>query len=408
MKLIKHLLFFLILISCKENHQYISMIKKDVEVLSHDSLMGRETGTEGERIAAEYIKKRFIELDINPINENGYFQKFTFNKSINPHQNASFTNQLNDSSTTGTNVIGYIDNMSENTIVIGAHFDHLGYGGTNSLYRDKEKQIHNGADDNASGTALVLDLASKLKISNKENNYLFIAFSGEEIGILGSNFFTKNSPVPVEKYNYMINMDMVGRLDADSTLAVFGVGTSPLFKQVLNSSNSSFKLTLKDSGIGPSDHTSFYTNDIPVLHFFTGQHEDYHKPSDDYEKINFEGMEKISSYIYDIISQLNNQGKLKFKKTINESEQAPRFNVTLGVIPDYLFDGVGMKIDGVSESRPAQKAGMLKGDIVVKMGNHKVNNMMDYMKALSKFEKGEKTIVIIEREKKKIEKNVIF
>ena len=384
------------------------MIKKDVEVLSHDSLMGRETGTEGERIAAEYIKKRFIELDINPINENGYFQKFTFNKSINPHQNASFTNQLNDSSTTGTNVIGYIDNMSENTIVIGAHFDHLGYGGTNSLYRDKEKQIHNGADDNASGTALVLDLASKLKISNKENNYLFIAFSGEEIGILGSNFFTKNSPVPVEKYNYMINMDMVGRLDADSTLAVFGVGTSPLFKHVLNSSNSSFKLTLKDSGIGPSDHTSFYTNDIPVLHFFTGQHEDYHKPSDDYEKINFKGMEKISSYIYDIISQLNNQGKLKFKKTINESEQAPRFNVTLGVIPDYLFDGVGMKIDGVSESRPAQKAGMLKGDIVVKMGNHKVNNMMDYMKALSKFEKGEKTIVIIEREKKKIEKNVIF
>ncbi len=408
MKLIKHLLFFVIILSCQEKHEHLSMIRKDVQVLSHDSLMGRETGTEGERIAAEYIKKRFVDLNISPVNENGYFQKFTFNKTKNPHQNTSFTNQLNDSSVTGTNVIGYIDNLSENTIVIGAHYDHLGYGGTNSLYRDKKNQIHNGADDNASGTALVLDLASKLKTSNRENNYLFIAFSGEEIGILGSNFFTKNSPIPTEKYNYMINMDMVGRLDADSTLAVFGVGTSPLFKQVLNSSNSSFKLTLKDSGIGPSDHTSFYTNDIPVLHFFTGQHKDYHKPSDDYEKINFPGMEKISSFIYDIISQLNNQGKLKFKKTVNESEQAPRFNVTLGVIPDYLFDGIGMKIDGVSENRPAQKAGMAKGDVVIKMGDHQVNNMMDYMTALSKFEKGQEAIVLIERDKTKIEKKVIF
>ena len=408
MKVIKHLLFFLIVLSCQEKHEHLSMIRKDVQVLSHDSLMGRETGTEGERIAAEYIKKRFVDLNIRPFDENGYFQKFTFNKTKNPHQNANFTNQLNDSSVTGTNVIGYIDNMSENTIVIGAHYDHLGYGGTNSLYRDKKNQIHNGADDNASGTALVLDLASKLKTSNRENNYLFIAFSGEEIGILGSNFFTKNSPILTEKYNYMINMDMVGRLDADSTLAVFGVGTSPLFKQVLTSSNSSFKLTLKDSGIGPSDHTSFYTNDIPVLHFFTGQHKDYHKPSDDYEKINFPGMEKISSFIYDIISQLNNQGKLKFKKTVNESEQAPRFSVTLGVIPDYLFDGIGMKIDGVSENRPAQKSGMAKGDVVIKMGDHQVNNMMDYMKALSKFEKGQEAIVLIERDKKKIEKKVIF
>ena len=179
MKLIKHLLFFLIVLSCQEKHEHLSMIRKDVQVLSHDSLMGRETGTEGERIAAEYIKKRFVDLNIRPFDENGYFQKFTFNKTKNPHQNANFTNQLNDSSVTGTNVIGYIDNMSENTIVIGAHYDHLGYGGTNSLYRDKKNQIHNGADDNASGTALVLDLASKLKTSNRENNYLFIAFSGE-------------------------------------------------------------------------------------------------------------------------------------------------------------------------------------------------------------------------------------
>ena len=206
----------------------------------------------------------------------------------------------------------------------------------------------------------------------------------------------------------MINMDMVGRLKQDSTLAVYGVGTSPMFKQVLKSHNDRFKLVQKESGIGPSDHTSFYLADIPVLHFFTGQHEDYHKPSDDSEKLNYAGMETISNYLYNIISDLNDNDKLAFRTTKNESEEVPRFKVGLGVIPDYLFDGKGMRIDGVSEDKPAKKAGLIKGDIVIKLGDSLVTDMMSYMKALSTYDEGDTTKVIVDRDGKSLEFNLQF
>ena len=305
-------------------------------------------------------------------------------------------------------MIGYIDNQAENTIIIGAHFDHLGYGGEGSLFRDSIKAVHNGADDNASGTAVMIDLARKLKDKNKSNNYLFMAFSGEEMGLLGSNYFVKNPTINTKAVSYMINMDMVGRLKQDSTLAVYGTGTSPMFKQVLKAHNDKFKLIENESGVGPSDHTSFYLADIPVLHFFTGQHEDYHKPGDDSEKLNYAGMEKISSYIFDIISDLDDNGKLAFRKTKNESESTPRFKVGLGVIPDYLFDGKGMRIDGVSEGKPAQKAGLQKGDIVIQLGDSTVVNMMTYMRALSVFDKGDKTNVLVDRSGKKVKAEIQF
>ena len=227
-------------------------------------------------------------------------------------------------------MIGFIDNDVQNTVIIGAHFDHLGYGGDGSLYRDSIKAIHNGADDNASGTAVMIDLARRLKNKNTNNNYLFIAFSGEEMGLLGSNYFVKNPTINTKTVSYMINMDMVGRLKKDSALAVYGTGTSPMFKQVLNAHNNKFKLIENESGVGPSDHTSFYLADIPVLHFFTGQHEDYHKPGDDAEKLNYQGMETISDYIFDIISDLDDNGKLAFRKTKNESESHSKIQSWLG------------------------------------------------------------------------------
>ena len=408
MKLLKYLLFFILVVSCKQKPQYQNQIKDDVIFLSSDSLEGRETGTQGEIKAGEYIKKRFIKLGLQPLENNNYFQNFNFKPKTNPHQDISFSNQKNDSTITGKNIIGYIDNQVKNTIIIGAHYDHLGYGNENSLHRGEKNLIHNGADDNASGVAMMIDLASKLRIANKNNNYLFIAFSGEEIGLLGSNYYTKNAIIKMSNINYMINMDMVGRLNEDTTLAVYGLGTSPIFKQTINANNTKFKIIQKESGVGPSDHTSFYLNDIPVLHFFTGQHEDYHKPSDDYDKINFEGMNIISSYIFDIISDLNDNGKLSFTKTVNESEEVPRFKVSLGVIPDYLFDGEGMRIDGVTENRPAQIAGILKGDIVIQIGEYEVKNMMGYMKALSKFEKGNTTTVSVNREGDIMTKKITF
>lgn len=401
------LLFLLAFISCQNSSKDISKINEDVSFLADDNLEGRQTGTDGEKKAAAYIVKRFQEMEISPKGTNGFYQEFSFKPKTNPHEEVKFT-QNQDGTITGRNVLAYLDNKAATTVVIGAHYDHLGYGGEGSLYRDTIKAIHNGADDNASGTALMLDLARKLKGKNTNNNYLFMAFSGEEMGLLGSNYFVKNPSIDTKAVSYMINLDMVGKLKQDSTLAVYGVGTSPLFKQVLNAHNDKFKLVLSESGVGPSDHTSFYLADIPVLAFFTGQHEDYHKPSDDADKLNYEGMEKISSYIFDIITDLDDNGKLAFRKTKNESENTPRFRVGLGVVPDYLFDGKGMRIDGVSEGKPAQKAGLLKGDIVVQLGDSTVVDMMSYMRALSVFKKGDKTKAVINRSGKKVTKNIQF
>jgi hypothetical protein len=309
---------------------------------------------------------------------------------------------------TGNNVIGFINNNSLNTVVIGAHYDHLGFGDEGSLYSGNEIKIHNGADDNASGVSLVLDLAAKLIDENKNNNYLFIAFSGEEMGLLGSNFFVKNPTIDISSINYMINMDMVGRLNDENSLAIYGLGTSPIFKQTIKSNNNVFKIIENESGIGPSDHTSFYLQDIPVLHFFTGQHENYHKPSDDSDLINYKGLDLISNYIFSIISDLDDNGKLPFRKTKNESQESPRFKVSLGVIPDYLYDGKGMRIDGVSSGRPAEIAGFIKGDVITKLGEAKIDDMMSYMKALSKLKSGDLVKVEYKRDNKISSKNVTF
>jgi Zn-dependent M28 family amino/carboxypeptidase len=410
MKRLSLILLLITIFACKKETPYVpeNKMEADVKFLSDDKLEGRVTGSEGEKLAADYIAKRFEELGLQPKGNNGYYQEFTFKPKTDPHSQVSFTEANADSTITGRNVLGYLDNKAAQTIVIGAHYDHLGYneyGG--SLYRGEDKQIHNGADDNASGVAMMLNLAAKLKETNTSNNYLFMSFSGEEMGLLGSNYFVKNATIPVDSINYMINMDMVGRLK-DSTLAVYGVGTSPIFKQVLNAHNDGFKIKENESGVGPSDHTSFYLNDVPVLHFFTGQHEDYHKPTDDFDKLNYKGMNQVSDYIFNIITDLDDNGELAFRKTKNESDKTPRFTVTLGVVPDYMYDGKGMRIDGVSEEKPAQKAGLQKGDVVIQMGEHKVEDMMGYMKALSKFKKGDTTTVKVQRGNELIDAAVIF
>lgn len=415
----KKLIFLLVLVtilSCKNDSEtfvYKHNIQEDVAFLASDDLEGRQTGTEGGEKAAQYISNRFESLQLKPKGTEGYFQSFSFFPKTDPHKEVEFTTNA-DSTISGKNVIGYIDNNAKSTIVIGAHYDHLGYGGEGSLYREGDKAVHNGADDNASGVAVLLDLASRLQEKayyNKTkdlNNYLFIAFAGEEMGLLGSNYFSKNPTISKDSINYMINMDMVGRMKPDSTLAVYGVGTSPIFKQTLKSNNNNFKLIENESGVGPSDHTSFYLIDIPVLHFFTGQHEDYHKPGDDFDKLNYEGMDLVSDYIYSIISDLNDNGKLPFRTTKNESEETPRFKVGLGVVPDYLFDGKGMRIDGTREDTPAYASGLQKGDIVIKLGDSVITDMMSYMRALSVFDNGDETTIEVMRNDTIIKTSVKF
>lgn len=379
-------------------------LRVDVVYLSSDLLQGRETGSEGEELAANYIASRFAKLGLQPIGREGsWFHDFKFRYNPNPHEASG-------EERTGRNVAGWIDNGAPTTVIIGAHYDHLGMGMPGTSLYVGDPAVHNGADDNASGVAALLYLADHLKNSGaKKNNYLFLAFSGEELGLYGSKKFVENPPIDLKKANYMLNMDMVGRLNEEKVLAVNGAGTSPLWKETLDKiAIGGIKVKTTDSGIGPSDHTSFYLQDIPVLHFFTGQHADYHKPSDDSELINYEGLYDVSRFIARLVELLDDKGKIEFTKTKDEQQEAASFKVTLGVMPDYVFDGEGMRIDAVLDNRPAQKAGLEKGDVVIQLGEVKVKNIYDYMEGLSKFQKGEKTKVTVKRKNEIIEREVEF
>lgn len=381
-------------------------ITKNLSVLASDSLQGREVGTEGERMAAAYIAEALKERNVTPKGTEGFYQSFFVKDADNPHAQPS--SDSGEDGITGQNVVGFIDNPGNEIVVIGAHYDHLGMGDFSSLHRG-EKAVHNGADDNASGVVAMLHLAKVLGEKNLNRDVLFIGFSGEEKGLWGSNYFAKNPTIDLSMVNFMINMDMVGRLDESKGLAIHGVGTSPQWNNLIDRANTDSLKTIKSqSGVGPSDHTSFYLQDIPILHFFTGQHEDYHKPGDDVEKVNIEGIIKVASIIEQLILNSDGDKKLEFSKTKDESNITPRFTVTLGVVPDYLFDGEGMRIDGVSEDKPAQKAGIEKGDIVIQLGDSAVVDMMSYMRALSTFQKGDNTTVVIDRDGEKLEMEVNF
>jgi hypothetical protein len=383
-----------------------SLIKGDVYYLASDKLEGRETGTKGETKAAAYISERFENIGVAPAGEDGtYYQTFTFNPK-NPHASSD---KKDKGEIEGRNVIAFIDHGADHTIIFGAHYDHLGFGGEGSLYRGKPA-IHNGADDNASGVAGLLYLAEYYKENDKGSNYLFIAFSGEEKGLWGSSYFVKNPTIDLYDVNFMVNMDMIGRLDADRGLAVNGIGTSPVWRSVVDNANEEgIKIIYSESGVGASDHTSFYYADIPVLQFFTGQHDDYHRPDDDPDKINYEGIAQIMDIITGITAQLNDQEPLAFTKTVEgESQKAPRFSVTLGIVPDYLYDGLGLRLDGVSEGKPAQKAGLQKGDIVIKMGDLEIADIYDYMEGLANYKPGDTATVEVKRGEEVLRKEVTF
>ena len=322
--------------------------------------------------------------------------------------------EITDKKREGHNVVGYIDNNAATTVVLGAHFDHLGYGEDgNSMLRTGEKLIHNGADDNASGTAALIELARILKSGKAKNsNYLFIAFSGEELGLYGSKYFTDNPTIDLSSVNYMINMDMIGRLnDSTKALAVGGFGTSPQWASVINVNEKKlpFAIKIDSSGSGPSDHTSFYRKDIPVLFFFTGQHRDYHRPSDDADRINYEGELAIINYINSVINNLAKQNqRLAFTKTRETQVSVSSFKVTMGIMPDYTYSGVGVRADGVTDGRPASKAGLKAGDVIVQLGEHTVSSVETYMQALNKFNKGDKTKVKYKRGAEVLESEIQF
>lgn len=312
------------------------------------------------------------------------------------------------------NVIGILEGsdpkLKKEAIVIGAHYDHLGLGGAGSL-ADKQRGIHHGADDNASGTAALLELARIFSANRKEirRTIIFIAFSGEEEGLLGSNYYVNHPVFPLQQTIAMINMDMIGRLK-DNKLSIGGIGTASEWKDLINAKNfvekdiasasmgdrtiaapitltPKFNLTLNEDGFGPSDHSSFYSKQIPVLFFFTGTHEDYHKPTDTADKINYEGQAGIIGMVADIIKAIDADNKRPAYKVAQSSNTGGRmsFNVTLGTIPSYADSGDGMLIDGVRADTPAEKAGIKAGDKLVKLAGREIKNVYDYTQSLSEM-----------------------
>ena len=309
---------------------------------------------------------------------------------------------------TASNVAAFINNGAANTIVIGAHYDHLGYNEDKNAL-DTGHVIHNGADDNASGTAALLEIARLLqKKSPARNNYLFLHFSGEELGLLGSKYWIEN-PTMTGSINYMINMDMVGRYDTSHKLTVGGYGTSSKWNTIWKAANTPLIVKFDSTGSGPSDHASFYRAGIPVQFFFTGSHPDYHKASDDADKINYEATAQIVTLAYQMMGITDSMPKLDFIKTTEpQMGRSTKFTVSLGVIPDYGYSGTGMRIDGVSPGKLAEKLGLQAGDILLQLGEYKFVDVNSYMQTLSKFKKGDQTELRIKRGTEEINIPVSF
>ncbi|TNE49795.1 MAG: M20/M25/M40 family metallo-hydrolase [Bacteroidetes bacterium] len=390
-------------LSISANH-----LHTDVAYLASDQLQGRGAGTKSERKAAKYLAREFKKAGLAPMGTNGsYFHQFEFKKPSDPHGNVA----ANAPTLKSRNVAAYLDNGAPYTIVIGAHYDHLGLGHDhNSRDVNPVGKVHNGADDNASGTAGVLELARYFANNGikEQHNFLFLCFSGEELGLIGSKKYTESPTIDLTKVSFMLNMDMIGRLNDEKRMVVGGVGTSPTFVPLLNGMETGLTIKQDSAGIGPSDHTSFYLKNIPVLFFFTGQHEDYHKPSDDVEKVNFDGQKEILEFAVQLIGKLDQEPKLTFQETKAKKEDTPRFKVTLGIMPDYTWDGDGLHVDGVIEDRPASRAGLQQGDIIVRIGDLEIHDIRDYMKALSMFEKGNTTKVKVMRKGAAQEMEVTF
>ncbi len=314
-------------------------------------------------------------------------------------QNAeiSITVALEEVTSEARNVIGMIPgtdgSLKSQYVVVGAHFDHLGMGGAGSRYEGKGPAIHHGADDNASGTSMMMSLARYYSQNPPKRPMIFMGFSGEEMGLLGSNYFVKNPTVPLESIVFMLNLDMVGRLQ-DNKLNIMGTGTSAEFEQLALAAGEAgaLEITTNEDGFGPSDHTSFYSHQIPVMMLFTGTHDDYHRPTDTYDKINYGGMAKIfraATHIVDDIANAADTPHYQKTKSPDKAGSSMAFSVYLGTIPDYSDHPKGLRLSGVRDGGPADEGGMRAGDIIVQFGEVEVKNIYDYTHALGKYKPGD-------------------
>tara|TARA_Y100000748_G_scaffold298987_1_gene295108 strand:+ start:1253 stop:2488 length:1236 start_codon:yes stop_codon:yes gene_type:complete len=368
-----------------------------IEFLSSDELQGRGAGTEGDKIAVSYIKQRFYDAAPNKAKI-----------EVQEHYVFKDRRQKKDKVLT-YNVIGYLvgndKKLKDEFVVIGGHYD---------TTANPPGKINNGADDNASGTSMVIELFEKFAATNNHKRTLvFMAFGGEELGLLGSKHFVNNPTIDLDNVQLMVNLDMIGRME-DNNVQLGGSATAENFSSLLHPFLMEDNVNVIELGEGifsRSDHYNFYKKDIPTLFFFTGVHDDYHKPSDDAHKINYNGMKSISNMVEGIVEEFANTPDRLIFKSVEQKQtmsQPARMKVTLGIMPDYAFDKNGVRADSVIDNRPGQKAGMIEGDIVIKIKDMDILDIYKYMEALSKIEPGTKTQMTVLRDKEEIVLDVQF
>jgi hypothetical protein len=339
-------------------------VEKDVKALAGEGFEGRETGTPGEEKAARYIVSEMRRAGLEPL--------------LQPFEGHG---------TTGRNVVAVVHGTTDEAVVIGAHYDHLGSDG---------KKTYFGADDNASGTAVVIEMARRFAKKPAKRTVILIAFSGEEMGILGSRYYV-NHPATLETTVAMINMDMVGRLR--ESLIVFGADTGDKFKEYL--ADSPIKIAHNKDAIGPSDHTSFVLKGIPSVHLFTGAHADYHKPGDTVEKLNYDGLRKVTDLVETLARRVADAPeRMAFVKPA-PSAALPKASKSgtpyFGVMPDYGFDGKGVKLAGVAPGSPAEKAGLKEGDLLLSINEQEFEDVKAYSSIFFALKPGAEVTLGFER-----------
>lgn len=378
----------------------IDDFKSHITYLSSDGLRGRGSGTPGDRIAKDYIVDHFTNVESSTERMVEVQEYYVSKSRLTPKNKVKTYNII-------ATLPGNDEQLKDEYVVIGAHYDSV----KNAL-----GLIHNGADDNGSGTAMVLELFEHFaSINTHKRTLVFIAFGGEELGLLGSKHYVNNPTIDLSKVQLMVNLDMVGRMDEEGNVQLGGSPSAQNFSSKLHPFFVNSKINIIDLGKGifsRSDHYNFYKKDIPVLFFFTGIHQDYHTATDDEDKINYNGMIEISKVVEPIVAEFaNTEERLIFEKMEDEQKtmQSPsKMKVTLGVMPDYAYDGKGVKADNVIDNRPGKISGMLDGDIVIKIQDMDIVDIYKYMEALSNIEPGDKVQITVSRDEEEVILDVQF
>jgi peptidase M28-like protein/PDZ domain-containing protein len=376
----------------------------DIKFLSDDRLQGRATGSPGADSAAAYLARRFSEVGLQPA-AGGWFQSFTVGRD------APAARQGKAGGLAGKNVIGILPGrdpvLRNQTVILGAHYDHLGLGGFGSLDPDSTGLVHNGADDNASGVAGLIQVAARLAASPPARTVVFIAFSGEELGLLGSAYYVKQPIYPLAGSLAMVNLDMVGRL-RNGRLIIYGARSAKEFPALLDSLNwyAGFDLKAQGDGYGPSDQSSFYAAKRPVLHLFTDLHEDYHRTTDDWQKVNLDGLKRVADFTLGLVTALaNRHTPLTFQdrppptpsETATPPTATPGYGAYLGTVPDMTGAPGGVRLVGVRAGSPAERAGLRGDDIITRIGSTDTPDLQAMTDALRSHRPGDTVDIIVRR-----------